>query len=163
MSICQRIFDCMGQDKAKLRALAQNLGIAPSTVSTWKLRHTDPPARYIVAIANFLKISPLYLLTGDHQYNHTTPIPQNLSPTEGQENHTELCSLYDTLDRPGQIIMLATGYQQQLRLQGTNKAGNNEITPPKFCSKYFFINYNEVYDVPHLYRWEEAVLMTGWS
>ncbi len=31
------------------------------------------------------------------------------------------------------------------------------------AGKVYDLEYNEVSDVPHLYRCREAVLMTGWS
>lgn len=197
MNICQRIFDCMGQDKTRLRALAKALGTAPSTVSSWKIRHSDPPARYIVPIAEFLGVPPLYLLTGKPaslstsqassqalQLDTPPKIPseaakpaktpceavQTASPAEAispmQPDSTakthfktwqtintlktpweavqtantfiepsadlqiygELNSLYASLDRAGQVIMLAAGYQQQLRMRSASK---NDSPPPR--------------------------------
>lgn len=130
LSICQRIFDSMGQDKARLRALAQSLGVASSTVSTWKARHTDPPARYIMPIADFLGVSPLWLLTG-------TPegAPARAEAPSDAPLYEELRTVYDSLDRPGQIIMLAAGYREQLRLQGSLPQRTAVPPPPKICSK----------------------------
>lgn len=191
MNICQRIFDCMGQDKARLRALAKALGTAPSTVSSWKIRQSDPPARYIVPIAEFLGVPPLYLLTGkpaspstsqasSQAIQDTLPkIPSEatkpakepcetvpadspaeaISPSQSDstakthfpantlktpfeaipqsntliENadlqmYGELKSLYASLDRAGQVIMLAAGYQQQLRMRSASK---DDLPPPR--------------------------------
>lgn len=189
----------MGQDKTRLRALAKALGTAPSTVSSWKIRHSDPPAKYIVPIAEFLGVPPLYLLTGKPaslstsqassqalQLDTPPKIPseatkpaktpceavQAASPAEaispmqsdstakthfktGQTVNTtktpleavqtantfiepradlqmygELNSLYASLDRPGQVIMLAAGYQQQLRVQSASK-DDLPLPPPR--------------------------------
>lgn len=184
----------MGQDKARLRALAKALGTAPSTVSSWKIRHSDPPARYIVPIAEFLGVPPLYLLTGKPASPSTsqassqaiqdtlpkipseakkpakepcetvpadspaeaispsqsdstakTHFPANTLKTPSEaipqsntliENadlqmYGELKSLYASLDRAGQVIMLAAGYQQQLRVRSASK---DDLPPPENIS-----------------------------
>ena len=59
MSIGTRIFERMGQDKSHLRALAHKLSIAPSTVTSWKTRGSDPPAKYIVAIPDVDELGSL--------------------------------------------------------------------------------------------------------
>lgn len=41
------------------------LGINTSTMTNWKNRGTDPPARYISPICEFLGVSIEYLLTGE--------------------------------------------------------------------------------------------------
>lgn len=43
------------------------LHIGTSTVSNWKNRGTDPPAKYIIPICDFLNVSPEYLLTGENR------------------------------------------------------------------------------------------------
>lgn len=126
MSICQRIFDYMGQDNTKLRALAKNLGIAASTVSTWKVRNTDPPAKYIIPIADFLGVSPLWLLTGT---SAPAARASNANAAANASLYEELRTLYTSLDRPGQVLMLAAGYREQLRMQN-NPPQKNECPPP---------------------------------
>ena len=43
------------------------LHIGTSTVSNWKNRGTNPPAKYIIPICDFLNVSPEYLLTGENR------------------------------------------------------------------------------------------------
>ena len=132
MSICQRIFDRMGQDKARLRALAASINVAPSTVTSWKSRGSDPPAKYIVAIASFLGVSPMWLLTGeDASPSFVMPenkktVPEN---TDSDTAHSELIELFDSLDRPGKTLMLAAGYKEQLRLEEARRE-----TAPRICT-----------------------------
>ena len=109
MSICTRIFERMGQDKSHLRALAHKLSIAPSTVTSWKTRGSDPPAKYIVAIADFLGVSPLWLLTGEDNSDKHKELPAD------NQAHQEVIELFDSLERPGQTLMLAAGYKEQMR------------------------------------------------
>lgn len=138
MSICQRIFKRMGQDNARLRALAASINVAPSTVTSWKSRGSDPPAKYIVAIAAFLGVSPMWLLTGENEtvsgqksdnhdiINSTTPYQ---AVPDKDEAHRELTELFDSLDRPGKTLMLAAGYREQLRLAEAHKE-----TAPRICT-----------------------------
>ncbi|MGM9581826.1 MAG: helix-turn-helix domain-containing protein [Anaerovibrio sp.] len=144
MSICQRIFERMGQDNARLRALAASINVAPSTVTSWKSRGSDPPAKYIVAIAAFLGVSPMWLLTGENEtisetksdkYDEYDP-PNNITSTapyqaipDKDEAHRELTELFDSLDRPGKTLMLAAGYKEQLRLAEARKE-----TAPRICA-----------------------------
>lgn len=64
MEIIERISQTL-KEKGKLAIdLCNVLGIQTSTMSTWKARKNDPPARYMPTIANFLGVSLEYLLTG---------------------------------------------------------------------------------------------------
>lgn len=144
MSISARIFTKMGQDKSHLRALATAIGVAPSTVTSWKVRDSDPPAKYIVPIATFLQVSPLWLLTGSDepsadsaaglvltqeaasgsvrlsQSASTTVAPAaESSAAPSDADHRELITLFDSLDRPGRTIMLSVGYQEQRNRRST--------------------------------------------
>lgn len=143
MSISARIFTKMGQDKSHLRALATAIGVAPSTVTSWKVRDSDPPAKYIVPIATFLQVSPLWLLTGSDESSAdgaglvltqeaasgSVRLSQSASTTvapaaEGSAapsdaDHRELITLFDSLDRPGRTIMLSVGYQEQRNRRST--------------------------------------------
>ncbi len=47
--------------------LCDALGISDSTFSTWKKRMTDPPAKYILPICEFLSISYYQLLGEDER------------------------------------------------------------------------------------------------
>ena len=150
MSICQRIFERMGQDNARLRALAASINVAPSTVTSWKSRGSDPPAKYIVAIASFLGVSPMWLLTGKNEivskaYEHDKTnigdtISHNQCKPDTDEAHRELTELFDSLDRPGKTLMLAAGYKEQLRIREARKETAphictiNDLSPSTSCS-----------------------------
>jgi transcriptional regulator with XRE-family HTH domain len=56
---------CLLEEKS-LRAadLCRYLGINTSTMTNWKNRDTDPPAKFIAPICEFLNVSYEYLLTG---------------------------------------------------------------------------------------------------
>ena len=64
MEIIERISDLLAERDKTAIELCKVLDIQTSTMSTWKARKNDPPARYMPTIANFLGVSLEYLLTG---------------------------------------------------------------------------------------------------
>lgn len=62
MSIIERITQIMDSKNLNQSDLCKILGIKDSTFSTWKIRGTDPPAKYILLICEYLSVSVDYLL-----------------------------------------------------------------------------------------------------
>lgn len=62
MSIIERIVQIIDEKHLNQNELCKQLGIRNSTFSTWKTRNTDPPAKYILLICEFLNVSVDYLL-----------------------------------------------------------------------------------------------------
>lgn len=62
--IIQRILALLEEKSLKMVDLCRFLEINTSTMTNWKNRGTDPPAKYIFPICEFLNISCEYLLTG---------------------------------------------------------------------------------------------------
>lgn len=62
MNIIDNIIQIMKTKHLNQRDLCDKLGISNSTFSTWKIRGTDPPAKYILLICEFLDVSADYLL-----------------------------------------------------------------------------------------------------
>lgn len=67
MEIIERISELLAERDKTAIDLCKVLDIQSSTMSTWKARKNDPPARYMPAIANFLCVSLDYLLTGEER------------------------------------------------------------------------------------------------
>ena len=64
MEIIERISQIQEEKGKQSIGLAHLLNINTSTLSTWKTKRRDPPARYMPAIADYLGVSLDYLLTG---------------------------------------------------------------------------------------------------
>ncbi len=64
MEIIERIYQLLDEKDKRAYALCEKLGIRTSTMSTWKARTNDPPARYMKTIADFFGVSLDYLMTG---------------------------------------------------------------------------------------------------
>lgn len=92
MEICERVFELLGESKSQQRKLSQATGISEQTISSWKKRGTDPSAKHIYAIAEFLNISPVYLLTGKEE-----------PKIEINQDEQELLKIYRCLDRKRKI------------------------------------------------------------
>ncbi|MDL2288295.1 helix-turn-helix domain-containing protein [Oscillospiraceae bacterium OttesenSCG-928-F05] len=67
--INQRMFALLDQKGYSQRDFAKNTGISEKTLSAWKARGTDPSAKYISSIAEFLECDENYLLTGEQPHS----------------------------------------------------------------------------------------------
>ncbi len=64
MTICERFFHLLDEKNLRAADLCKILNIGTSVTTGWKNRNTDPPAKYIMQICEFLDVTPEYLLTG---------------------------------------------------------------------------------------------------
>lgn len=64
MTVSERMFYILDKKQLKSVDLSKVLGVGTGQISTWKKRNTDPPAKYISQICEFLGVSFEYLLTG---------------------------------------------------------------------------------------------------
>lgn len=90
MEIIERIYETLNQKDKRAYELCEKLGVRTSTMSTWKARQNDPPARYMKTIADFLGVSLDYLLTGEE-----APVRKTTTPEED-----ELLELFRSLPEP---------------------------------------------------------------
>lgn len=113
MTICERIFDLLEKENATQKSLALAIGAAPQTLHNWKIRNTDPDAKYIPAIAAFFGRSEVYILTGEE------------NPTLGiNSEDQELLSIYHLLTVSGQRQLLGKAYELLDAQQASVKGGN---------------------------------------
>lgn len=121
MTIINRIYEIVERKSIKLTDFANYLKIPQSTISGWKRRQVDPPAELIIPIAMYLKVSPLYLLTGK-----ITPGIKSLSDDESL-----LIDKYRLLDEDGKMMVLATA----IRESRTNASSHNQQGDYSFQEK----------------------------
>lgn len=90
MEIIERIYQLFDEQNKRANALCEKLNIRTSTMSTWKSRVSDPPARYMKTIADFFNVSLDYLMTGKE-----APVRKDTTPEED-----ELLELFRSLPEP---------------------------------------------------------------
>lgn len=64
MTISERMFQILDEKGKKAADLCKILNVNNSQATNWKNRKTDPPAKYIIKICDFLETTPEFLLTG---------------------------------------------------------------------------------------------------
>ena len=64
MTTCERIIDRLSALRMNQKQLSTAIGVAPSTLHTWLFRGNDFPASYAAPIAEALKVTTDWLLTG---------------------------------------------------------------------------------------------------
>lgn len=79
MEIIERIYQLLEEKDKRAYELCQKLDIRTSTMSTWRTRVSDPPAKYMKTIADFLGVSVEYLMTGKE-----APIRKNTTAEEDE-------------------------------------------------------------------------------
>ena len=87
--IIQRVLSLLDEKSLKAADLCRALDISTSTMTNWKNRGTDPPAKMIVPICEFLGVSCEFLLTG----KEILPSPHNASAPIRQEASVQLLYL----------------------------------------------------------------------
>ena len=118
MEITERIVQYMEQHNITQVALARALGIQKSTINYTLNNGKDFSASDIMPIANFLGVSPIWLLTGEEQQ---PIIKEEVRYVELQlpEDEKTLLEIYHGLDLEGKSTVLATAYQHRNRIQST--------------------------------------------
>lgn len=103
MTICERLFETLEKKGLKSVDLADYIHVGTGQISTWKKRNTDPPAKYLSSICEFLCVSTEYLLTGTD--NDQKDIDLTL-------NDKELIDLFHQLPERNQIKLI--GYVERM-------------------------------------------------
>lgn len=104
MTISERLFDEISRRNLTAYGLCKALGINPTTTTNWRQRNTDPPAKYILPICEFLGCSVEYLLTGE---DAGAPVVIKKEPVPGiSENGREMLALYEKLSERDQLLLL---------------------------------------------------------
>lgn len=64
MTISDRIFERLRMIHMTQKEFSESTGIAPSTISEWKSKHTNPTSEKIMVICRVLDVTPEWLLSG---------------------------------------------------------------------------------------------------
>lgn len=98
MTISERLFSALDERGLRASGLCKHLGIGTNITTGWKQRGTDPPAKYIAPICEYLDCSLEYLLTGEETKKEPAP---GIS-----ENGREMLALYERLPERQQILLI---------------------------------------------------------
>lgn len=118
MTICERMFQALDAGGLSAYGLCQAIGIGTSTATNWKQRNTDPPAKYIVPICEYLGCSIEYLLTGQEAKKEPAP---GIS-----ENGRQMLELYEKLPEREQLLLLGRLQEMTAPMLGATET----MTPP---------------------------------
>lgn len=78
MEIYERLFITMYDKGIMQRDIFENIeGTTKSTVSAWKTRKSDPPAKLLIPLCQLLGVSVEYMLTGEVSKTSTVCFPKN--------------------------------------------------------------------------------------
>lgn len=114
MSIINNILSILEQKKISQSTLCSYLNIGTSTMANWKTRNTDPPAKYIIPICEFLNVDPYLVLTGKEQPTGST------GADEPEQHLIELYELLCDMDKGiliGRAELLAEQAEERAREQ----------------------------------------------
>ena len=120
MTICERVYDCLDKQLwTNPSKMAKAIGISKSHATQWKVRNSDPPAKLIVPIAEYLGVSPIYLLTGEEQL-------QDFATTITEEE-SRIIKKYRSLDEDGKDAVRGILLQEQRRCESESTSGERDI------------------------------------
>lgn len=117
MTIGERMFSILDKKGMSASGLCKVLGIGTNQTTNWKQRNTDPPAKYITLICEYLGCSLEYLLTG--QETEKAPAP-GIS-----ENGREMLELYEQLPEREQLLLLGRLQEMVAPVAGDGKGGSS--------------------------------------
>ena len=99
MSIIERVVRTMDLKHLNQTELCRILQITNSTFSSWKTRGTDPPAKYLILICDFLGVSIDYLLGRTNE-------PNTSNTSQLTQNEQELLDIFKNFSERDQIKIL---------------------------------------------------------
>lgn len=124
MTISERLFDEISRRNLTAYGLCKALGINPTTTTNWRQRNTDPPAKYILPICEFLGCSVEYLLTGE---DAGAPVVIKKEPAPGiSENGREMLALYEKLSERDQLLLLGRLQEMASPMLGDSREKNQK-------------------------------------
>lgn len=101
MSVIERIVKILDNRGVSQKELCDKTGIKQQTFSTWKKQYSNVPTDKVIEIADFLKVSLSYLLTGKGS-------EEEKQLTEQEE---ELLRIFNALSMKGKTALLSYAYE----------------------------------------------------
>ena len=115
MTISERIFKILDEEKMSQKEFSERTGIPQSTVSDWRKKNTNPASDKILIICEVLKVTPYELLSGVKEKGTRSSRVRCQVIAAGSEESI-LLEMYDTLDNDMKNRVL--GYLQALNERG---------------------------------------------
>lgn len=107
MTINERIIQLLKNKGLRGSDLCRATGIPQATFSAWKQRGTNPDAKYISAIADFLEVPERYILTGEMPIANNPSAGVIIEPKEPLTRTEErLLAYWKALNDLGQAQLL---------------------------------------------------------
>ena len=111
MHIRDRIFNRLEELNMTRKEFSKRTGIAESTISDWRKRHTNPTAEKIMIICKVLDVTPEWLLSGiEAQGNRGNP--QKWIAIDCATESGQLLTVFNSMDSRMQSRLL--GYAEAL-------------------------------------------------
>jgi len=101
LSVIGRIVRILEDRNISQKDVCTKLGINSSTFSTWKKQHGNVPNDKLLIIADFLKVSLTYLLTGEGS--------EEIIELSDQEK--ELLRIFNALNIKGKAALISRAYE----------------------------------------------------
>lgn len=122
MEINERLFALIKSEHLKKSELAEFLQVGTGQITTWEKRKTDPPAKHIVRICEFLNVSVEYLLTGNES------IKNEKKALDLTKNEMRLLQSFNRLEKESEQIELIgyiNGYIEKILNDNTQTISIN--------------------------------------
>lgn len=119
MTICERMFCLLDEKKLSASGLCKVLGIGTNQTTNWKSRNTDPPAKYIIPICEYIGCSVEFLLNGEDTKNNQVP--------SMSENEQEMLELFQMLSERDQILLIGRLQEMTAPLLNNHKKGLDNV------------------------------------
>lgn len=98
MTVTQRMFLEIEKQGKTIASLCSFINVKSNVVANWKTQNTIPPAKYLVTICEFLRITTDYLLTGKESLINSTPAHT--------QNEQEMLDLFTQIPDREQIKLI---------------------------------------------------------
>ncbi|MDE6832786.1 MAG: helix-turn-helix domain containing protein [Ruminococcus sp.] len=126
MNIIERTVQILEDKHLNQSDLCKILGITDSTFSTWKSRGTDPPAKYILLICEYLEVSAEYLLgkentQNEYNNNNSFNLGANSTQTVGNYNNVNTIRTHEVSDDALEIDNILKSLSHKERIRFLNK------------------------------------------